>query len=66
MFSHYNSNQSYEYENYNHQSNCFQCSNSEFCDSVKSLYNKIKLFFLKKSKSKNKNLNSKLLLADDY
>lgn len=61
MFSYYNSNPSYE--NYNHQSNCFQC---EFCDNIKSLYNKIKLFFLKKTKSKNKNLNSNLLLGDDY
>lgn len=55
------------YENYNQDSNCCHCETG-CCEGIKMMFNRIKLcnFSFKKAKPKNKNLNSKLLLGDDY
>lgn len=52
------------YENYNQDSGCCHC-NTGCCAGIKSVFNKIRHHFIK-PKNKNKNLNSKLLLGDDY
>lgn len=53
------------YENYNQDSKCYHCDTG-CCDGIKMLFSKIRSFGFKKTKPKNKNLNSKLLLGDDY
>lgn len=52
------------YNNYNQDSGCCHCDIG-CCAGIKSIFNKIRHRFIK-SKNKNKNLNSKLLLGDDY
>lgn len=53
------------YNNYNQDSSCC-CHRDTGCYAgIKSIFNKIRHRF-KKGKLKNKNLNSKLLLGDDY
>lgn len=55
------------YENYNQDSGCCHHCDTGCCAGIKNIINKIKSYFTsKKRKSKNKNLNSKLLLGDDY
>lgn len=55
------------YENYNQDSNCCHCHCDTGCYAgIKSIFNKIKSYRFRKVKPKNKNLNSKLLLGDDY
>lgn len=57
------------YENYNQDSTGCYCDTG-CCAGIKSMFksmfNKIKSYRFKKVKPKNKNLNSKLLLGDDY
>jgi hypothetical protein len=53
------------YENYNHDSGCCHCDTG-CCAGIKIIFNKIKSFCFKRVKPKNKNLNSRLLLGDDY
>ena len=65
MFSHRHEKQHTLYENYNQDSNYCQCETG-CCDGIKMIFNRIKLFCFKKARPKNKNLNSKLLLGDDY
>ena len=52
------------YNNYNQDSGCCHCDTG-CCAGIKSIFNKIRHYFIK-PKNKNKNLNSKLLLGDDY
>ena len=59
------------YENYNHDSGCCSCCSccschTGCCAGIKIIFNKIKSFRFKNVKPKNKNLNSRLLLGDDY
>ncbi len=54
------------YENYNQDSNCCCHCNTGCCDGISMILNKIKSYRFKTNKPKNKNLNSKLLLGDDY
>jgi len=56
------------YENYNQDSGCCRhCHCDTGCYAgIKSIFNKIKSYRFRKVKPKNKNLNSKLLLGDDY
>lgn len=58
------SNDHYLYENYNQDFNCYECYTG-CCAGIKNMFNKIKSYRFKKV-PKNKNLNSKLLLGDDY
>jgi hypothetical protein len=55
------------YENYNQDSDGCHCCHCDTgcCAGIKSVFNKIRHRFIK-PKNKNKNLNSKLLLGDDY
>jgi len=53
------------YENYNQNSSCCNCDTG-CCYGIKMIFNKIRSFGCKNTKPKNKNLNSKLLLGDDY
>jgi len=53
------------YENYGQDSNCCNCDTG-CCAGIKSVFRKIKSYRFIKPKNKNKNLNSKLLLGDDY
>ena len=58
------------YESYDQVSNS-SCCHCCHCDTgcfagIKSVFDKIKSYRFKKMKPKNKNLNSKLLLGDDY
>ena len=52
------------YNNYNQDSGYCHCDTG-CCAGIKSIFNKIRHHFIK-PKNKNKNLNSKLLLGDDY
>ncbi len=63
MFSHDRKDQ-YLYDYYKQDSDCYYCYTG-CCAGIKNIFNKIKYRF-KKVKPKNKNLNSKLLLGDDY
>ncbi len=56
------------YKNYNEDfsSRCSNC-HTGCCAGIKSVFSKIKSYFTcRKRKEKNRNLNSKLLLGDDY
>jgi hypothetical protein len=55
------------YESYDQvsSSSCCHCYTGCFA-GIKSVFDKIKSYRFKKMKPKNKNLNSKLLLGDDY
>jgi hypothetical protein len=55
------------YKNYNQDSSS-RCSNCHTgcCAGIKNIFNKIRSYRFKKVKPKNRNLNSKLLLGDDY
>ena len=53
------------YEDYKQDSNCC-CCNTGCCDGIKMILYKIISYCFTKNKPKNKNLNSKLLLGDDY
>jgi hypothetical protein len=54
------------YNNYNQDSGYCHCDcDTGCCAGIKSIFNKIRHHFIK-PKNKNKNLNSKLLLGDDY
>jgi hypothetical protein len=65
MFSHRHEKEDTLYENYNQDSNRCHCEIG-CCDGIKMMFNRIRSFSFKKNKPKNKNLNSKLLLGDDY
>ncbi len=65
MFSHRREKEHTLYENYNQDPNCCHCVTG-CCDGIKMIFNRIRSFGFKKNKPKNKNLNSKLLLGDDY
>ncbi len=68
MFSHHEKDNEL-YNNYNQDSTCCYCDTG-CCAGIKSMFksmiNKIKSYRSKKVKPKNKNLNSRLLLGDDY
>ena len=55
------------YKNYNQESSSSSCHcDTGCCAGIKSIFNKIRSYRFKKVKPKNRNLNSKLLLGDDY
>ena len=55
------------YESYNQDSTCCHQCSTGCCAGMKSVFSKIKSYFTcKKRKPRNKNLNSRLLLGDDY
>jgi len=54
------------YKNYNQDSSRCHCDTGCYA-CIKSVFSKIKSYFTyRKRKTKNKNLNSRLLLGDDY